>query len=248
MAVVNGLTKERIEELFDAIDTLLASKAPVDSPALIGTPTAPTASTSDSDTSIATTAFVHAVVDALIASAPGALNTLDELAAALGDDASFASTVTTLLAAKAPSVSPVFTGNPTAPTPSPGDDDTSIATTAFVAAALVVLGLTKADLHPTLNTQTGTSYTLVLADDGKVVTLNNASAIALTVPQNSSVAFPVGTTILLVALGAGQVTVGGSGITFVARGSALKSAGQYASITLLKLATDTWLVTGDVTT
>lgn len=114
----------------------LAGKAPLASPAFTGNPTAPTPATSDNDTSLATTAFVQAVVAALINAAPGALDTLDELAAAMGDDANFATTVTNALALKAPLASPTFTGDPKAPTPSPGDNDTSIATTAFVTDAI----------------------------------------------------------------------------------------------------------------
>ena len=79
----------------------LALLAPLASPALTGNPTAPTQSAGNNSTRIATTAFVKAAIDALIASAPGALDTLDELAAALGDDANFAATVTTALAGKA---------------------------------------------------------------------------------------------------------------------------------------------------
>jgi hypothetical protein len=81
-------------------------------------------------------AISAAVETAITDGAPGALDTLNELAAALGDDADFAGTVTTALAAKAPLASPTFTGNPTAPTPSAADDDTSIATTEFVNTAI----------------------------------------------------------------------------------------------------------------
>lgn len=106
------------------------------SPTFTGDPKAPTPAPGDNDTSIATTAFVKAAIDALIAGAPGALDTLDELAAALGDDASYAASITTALGLKAPLASPALTGNPTAPTPSSGDNDTSVATTAFVQDAL----------------------------------------------------------------------------------------------------------------
>jgi hypothetical protein len=80
----------------------LALLAPLATPALTGTPTAPTAAGGTNTTQIATTAFVRAAIDALIAAAPGALDTLDELAAALADDASFAATITTALAGKSP--------------------------------------------------------------------------------------------------------------------------------------------------
>ena len=85
------------------------------SPALTGTPTAPTATTGTNTTQVATTAFVKSEVDALIAGAPGALNTLDELAAALGDDANYASTITNALAAKASVTSPSFSGTVSLP-------------------------------------------------------------------------------------------------------------------------------------
>lgn len=75
-------------------------KAPLASPALTGTPTAPTAAAATNTTQVATTAFVRTEVANLVASAPGALDTLDELAAALGDDANYAATVTSALAGK----------------------------------------------------------------------------------------------------------------------------------------------------
>jgi hypothetical protein len=93
------LTQSQITGLVAA----LALLAPLASPALTGTPTAPTASGGTNTTQIATTAFVKAAIDALIAGAPGALDTLDEIAAALADDASFAATITTALAGKASS-------------------------------------------------------------------------------------------------------------------------------------------------
>lgn len=82
------------------IEQLNTEKAPIASPALSGTPTAPTAAAGTNTTQIATTAFVQAAVAALIASAPGTLDTLNELAAALGDDPNFATTVTNAIAAK----------------------------------------------------------------------------------------------------------------------------------------------------
>jgi hypothetical protein len=83
------------------LDAALALRAPLASPDLTGTPTAPTATAGTSSTQIATTAFVAAAIAALIDGSPGALDTLNELAAALGDDANFAATVTNALALKA---------------------------------------------------------------------------------------------------------------------------------------------------
>ena len=81
-------------------DADLALKAPLASPTFTGTPAAPTASLGTNTTQLATTAFVQAAIAALINAAPGVLDTLDELAAALGDDANFAATITTALAGK----------------------------------------------------------------------------------------------------------------------------------------------------
>ena len=99
------------------------------------------------------------------------------------------------------------------------------------------------------NAQTGTSYTLALTDVAKVVKLTNAAAITLTVPPNSSVAFPTGTQILLYQGGAGQVTItAGAGVTINSSGSKLKLTNQYSVAGLLKLATDEWVAFGNLAT
>ncbi|HAZ3903752.1 TPA: phage tail protein, partial [Escherichia coli] len=77
-------------------------KAPLNSPALTGTPTTPTAQQGTNNTQIASTAFVMAAIAALVDSSPDALNTLNELAAALGNDPNFATTMTNALAGKQP--------------------------------------------------------------------------------------------------------------------------------------------------
>jgi hypothetical protein len=82
----------------------------------------------------ATQSYVDTAITNLIGGAPGALNTLNELAAAIGDDASYATTITNALAAKAPLASPALTGVPTAPTAATATNTTQIATTAFVKA------------------------------------------------------------------------------------------------------------------
>lgn len=98
-----------------------------------------------------------------------------------------------------------------------------------------------------VNPQTGTSYTFVLADKGKRVSGSNASAITLTVPPNSSVAFPVNSRIELFQEGAGQITVAaGAGVTIRSSGSKLKLSGQYSAAVLTKTATDTWDLVGDI--
>lgn len=98
-----------------------------------------------------------------------------------------------------------------------------------------------------INPQTGTTYTTVSGDAGKLVTLTNASAIALTIPPNSSVAYPVGTSIAFQQGGAGTVTMGpGAGVTLQNR-NGLVSGGQYAMWSITKIDTDTWAVVGDLT-
>tara|TARA_S200002703_G_scaffold160084_1_gene176765 strand:+ start:46941 stop:47963 length:1023 start_codon:yes stop_codon:yes gene_type:complete len=98
-----------------------------------------------------------------------------------------------------------------------------------------------------INQQTGTTYTTVIDDAGKLIKLNNASSIALTIPPNSSVAYPVGTVIAFQQDGAGTVTMGpGSGVTLENR-NGLVSSGQYAMWSIVKTSTDTWAVAGDLT-
>jgi hypothetical protein len=96
-----------------------------------------------------------------------------------------------------------------------------------------------------VNAQTGTTYTTVLLDNNKVVTLDNASAIALTVPLNSSVAYPTGAQVHLYNKGAGQVTVAGDAGVTVNSSNGLKLRAQYSVATLIKLDTNTWVLIGD---
>lgn len=102
----------------------------------------------------------------------------------------------------------------------------------------------KVDKNLTLNAQIGTTYTLVLTDSAKVVTLSNGSNITLTVPTNASVAFPIGAQVNLVQLGDGQVTVSSSA-TIRSQGSKLKLNGKYSAATLLKINTDEWVLVGN---
>ena len=103
----------------------------------------------------------------------------------------------------------------------------------------------------TLNAQTGTTYTFVLTDNrNKLITASNASAQTYTIPLNSSVAFPTGSTINLIQIGAGQVTVvGASGVTIASTGATAttpKTRAQYSALTAIKVATDSWYVVGDI--
>lgn len=122
-----------------ALEAALLLKAALASPAFTGTPTAPTGVPGNSDSRLATTAFVQQELGALVGGSPGALDTLNELAAALGDDANFAATVTNALALKAALASPAFTGNPTVPTQPAASNNTRIASTAYVKGELDAL-------------------------------------------------------------------------------------------------------------
>ena len=101
-----------------------------------------------------------------------------------------------------------------------------------------------------VNAQTGTTYTFVLTDRDDLVTASNASAQTYTIPLNSSVAFPTGSLINLIQIGAGQVTVqGAGGVTVASTGATSttpKSRAQYSVMTLIKAGTDSWYATGDI--
>ncbi|WP_404940838.1 phage tail protein [Pseudomonas mosselii] len=137
------------------VDTALALKAPLASPALSGVPTAPTPTKGTNTTQVATTAFVLGEILGLVDSAPGALDTLKELAAALGNDPNFSATVLKELAKKAPLESPVFTGTPKAPSPGPLDASQNLATTDFVYSAL----------HGSVSVDVAGAGDFILADD-----------------------------------------------------------------------------------
>ena len=115
------------------------------------------------------------------------------------------------------------------------------------AEAAVVLGAEVFKQVQEINAQTGTSYTLVAGDAGKLVTLSNASAITLTVPQDSDATIAIGTYIDGYQLGAGQVTVvAGSGATLRVSGLTAKARAQYSRFSLQKVSANTWSLGGDL--
>jgi hypothetical protein len=97
-----------------------------------------------------------------------------------------------------------------------------------------------------INAQTGTTYTFAIGDVDKLVTFNNASSVTATVPTNASVAFPTGTVIDIASLGNGIVTVAGAVGVTVNSTPGLKLRTRYSSGTLIKTATNTWLLVGDL--
>ncbi|MEG3786495.1 tail fiber protein [Escherichia coli] len=136
-----------VKTLHDLVDT----KAPLDSPHLSGTPTSPTPEPGTNNTQIANAAFVKAAITALINGAPGTLDTLKEIAAAINNDPNFSTTINNVLALKAPLASPALTGIPTAPTAAQGTNNTQIATTAYVRAAISALVGSSPEALDTLN-------------------------------------------------------------------------------------------------
>lgn len=90
-------------------------------------------------------------------------------------------------------------------------------------------------------------YTLALADAGKLVTLSKGSGVTLTVPANVDVAFPVGSRVDVVQLGAGQVTIAAAaGATVSTAAATSKLTAQYSKAALVKVATNTWILSGDL--
>ncbi len=147
-------TSETLAATPKAVKTVMDEaklKAPLASPALTGTPTAPTAAAGNNSQQLANTQFVMTAIAALVNSSPGALDTLSELAAALGNDPNFATTMLNALAAKAPLASPALTGKPTAPTAPQASNDTQLATTEFVTRAVAPALLIRGNLPNNAN-------------------------------------------------------------------------------------------------
>lgn len=96
-----------------------------------------------------------------------------------------------------------------------------------------------------INTQTGTSYTLVLSDQNKIVEMNNASANTVTVPLDSSVLFPVGAQINILQVGSGQTSIAAASGVTINYTPGLKLRTQWSTATLIKRAANTWLLAGD---
>ena len=174
-------------------------------------------------------------VNALLAGAPAALNTLDELAAALGDDANFASTVTTNLAAKAPLASPTFTGTVTV----------AASGIAFTDGTQTKEG-TPSRTPIVSKTAAYTLGALTERDSLIEVSHTGASAVSVTIPADSTLNFPIGTSIDVLQTNTGAVAIAaGAGVTVNATpGLTLRT--QWSSATLFKRAANTWVVYGDL--
>ena len=240
------------------LDTALGLKAPLASPTFTGTVSGITKSMVDlgsvdntadtakpvstaQATAIATAkseaiADATAQVNAVIASAPAALNTLDELAAALGDDANFATSVTTSLGLKAPLASPTFTGTVTV----------AAAGVAFTDGTQTKAGIPSLT---TIGTEISAAYNLStggLALRDQLIPI--AGTRAITIPTNATTAFPIGTSIdFYQASGTGANFVAADGTVTILRTPGLTLRTTHSSATLTKVAANTWLLAGDLT-
>jgi hypothetical protein len=112
--------------------------------------------------------------------------------------------------------------------------------------------LNDAKINLAFDAQTGTTYTVVLSDSNQVVTMNNAATNVLSIPTNASVAYPLGTQINVLQIGAGQTTISAvtSGTTTILSTAAVADApklrARYSSATCIKADTDLWYIIGDI--
>ena len=222
-----------LDGVTSAIQTQLNDKAPLASPALTGTPTAPLATTGTNTTQIATTSFVQQELNILTTGAPAALNTLDELAAALGDDSNYAATITTALGLKAPLASPTFTGTVTIPT-------VADATTTTAARGAGYMGV-----PPSAAATTG-AYTIVAGDAGEHI--YSTATRTITIPANGSVAFPVGTAITFIAATGTTVTIAITTDTLLLAGAGTtgsRTLAPFGMATAIKITSTSWIISGN---
>jgi hypothetical protein len=174
-----------------ATSTAASTYAPLASPALTGVPTAPTAAANTNTTQIATTAYVQTEINDLIASAPGALDTLNELAAALGNDASFSTTVTNSLATKLPLAGGTMSGAIAMGTnkitglgdPSSAQDAATknYVDTASIAPSNLTGPITSVGPATSVASQTGTGSTFVMQASPTLTTPNIGVATATSI-------------------------------------------------------------------
>jgi hypothetical protein len=217
--------------------TNVSLKAPLESPALTGTPTAPTATAGTNTTQVATTAFVSTAVSNIIDSAPGALDTLNELAAAINDDASYAATVTTALGNKQDKVANV--------------SDTEIGYLDGVTSSIQTQIDAKANTGHTQNASTiittvtdkSSEYTILAADENTFIRSTSATAVTMTIDN----VLAIGESVQFIQFGAGQITfAAGSGVALRSVDNKLKSNKQYSVVAITCVASGEYLVTGDV--
>jgi hypothetical protein len=130
--------------------------------------------------------------------------------------------------------------------------DTSVTADLTTAQTLTNKTLTDPKINLAFNADSGSTYTAVLTDNGKVVTMDNGSGNTFRIPTNASVAFPIGTQLNVLSIGAGQTTINAvtSGTTTIqstgATAAEPKLRVRYSAATCLKAGTDLWYVFGDI--
>ena len=165
---------------------------------------------------------------------------------AIGTASIAAQAITTALLADASVTTGKLAASLTLTTPVLGvASATSLAVSGSVTVGASVSVVGNVVYHIGINNQT-TSYTLVLADDGKIVEVLSATAVNVTIPLESSVMFPIGTQITVIQTGVGQITFVPTGGVTLNGNPGVKTRGQWTAGTLIKRAANTWILLGDL--
>lgn len=231
--------------------TAIALKADIASPTFTGVPSAPTAAAGTSTTQVATTAFVGTAVSALVASAPAALDTLNELATALGNDANFSTTLTTNLSNKLNTSDftystitiPVYADAAALPAAASNHGRWAhVHGEGAMYYAHAGSWVKVSTDSSAINVMSG-SHTAVMADVSNVREMSGGGT--FTIPSDTSF-WPIGAVIDVIQTSGSQVTIAGaSGVTVNAT-PGLKLRAQWSSATVLKRAANTFVVLGDL--
>jgi hypothetical protein len=195
-------------------------------------------------TGYATETYVGTAISNLVSSAPETLNTLNELAEALGDDPNYATTISTALGLKATIESPTFTGTVGGITKSMvglGNVDNTTDENKPVSTATQTVLDNKSDKLTSISAKS-TSYTVATTDLGKLIEMSNGGTISI----EDSASFPEGFTIDILQTGSSQVTVAGIGTTVINATPGLKLRTRWSSATLIKRTLDVWVLLGDL--
>jgi hypothetical protein len=201
-----------------------------------------------------------AAVNYLVDSAPGTLDTLNELSAALNDDSNFYSTIQSVYLTQSNASATYLTQSSASVTfatiedlnnldalPNQTGNDGKYLITSGASASWATLDLsTKADKLVTFDPETA-SYELIIGNADQIIEMNVGTANTVTVPLDSSVNFHIGTQITILQTGTGQTTITPAtvGVTINAT-PGLKLRTQWSSVTLIKRAANTWVAIGDL--
>jgi hypothetical protein len=252
-----------VQSLADATETALLAKSPLASPTFTGIPVAPTAGSDTSTTQVATTEFV--INQGYLKSATAA-STYAPLASpaftgnptattqTLGNSSTRIATTAFVANALANFVTLPAQSYPTTNGQFLFSDGTNAAwgniaikDVTNLETTINALPTTYSPLNISINTKTS-GYTLVLTDAAKQVEMNLSSSNSLLIPTDASVAFPVGTTIVVVQLGTGQTTISAAtpATTTLRYTPGNKMRTQYSTATLVKRAANDWILSGDL--